>query len=74
MEFVCKFCGKQKGDAKGWLLGFEKMSPTWKRNTIILLRGWDEQRAGEPTAVHFCSTACQDKYVSKNFGDDTLAA
>ena len=74
MEFVCKFCGKQKGDAKGWLLGFESVDQTWKTNTISLLRAWDEQRAGEPDAVHFCSTACQDKYVSRNFGDDTLAA
>jgi hypothetical protein len=74
MEFVCKFCGRRKGDAKGWLLGFENVSPTWKRNTIILLRGWDEQRAGESTAVHFCSTACQDKYVSENYGDETLVA
>lgn len=73
MEFLCKFCGKRKGGEKGWLLGFENLSKAWKKNTIILLHDWDEQRACEPNAVHFCSAACQDKYVSKNFGDDTEA-
>ena len=74
MEFVCKFCGKQKGNAEGWLVGFEKLNPAWKKNGITLLRRWDEQRAREPNAVHFCSTTCQDKYLSANFGDETLAS
>lgn len=74
MDFQCKFCGKQKGEEEGWLVGLEKLSPTWKKNSIILLRRWDEQRAGEPNAVHFCSSRCQDKYVSQNFGDETVAS
>lgn len=73
MEFVCKYCGKSKGDETGWLVAFEKLSPAWKKNSIILLRKWDEQRASEPNAVHFCSTGCQDKYISENFGDDSVA-
>jgi len=39
--------------------------------TINLLGKWDEQRATLPNAVHFCSTACQDSYLWKNYGDDT---
>jgi hypothetical protein len=39
--------------------------------TITLLRKWDEQLASEPNALHFCSTACQDNYVQKNYGNDT---
>jgi hypothetical protein len=42
--------------------------------TITLLRKWDEQRASEGNAVHFCSATCQDKYLSHNYGDETWAA
>jgi hypothetical protein len=42
--------------------------------TIALLGKWDEQRASEANAVHFCSAACQNKYAWKNYGDDARAA
>ena len=76
MEFLCKLCGQRKGAAQGWLVGFERPGQpgTDIQNTIILLCRWDEQRAGEWDAVHFCSMACQDRYLSKNYGDDRLAA
>ena len=70
MEFICKSCGKIKAEDDGWLVAFEKLSPAWKKNSIILLRRWDDQRAREPNAVHFCSAACQDKYIAANFGDE----
>lgn len=75
-EFFCSFCGKRKGDAKDWLLGFEGMTVknVVMKYTINLLRKWDEGRASEPSAVHFCSIACQDQYLSRNYGDDTWAA
>ncbi len=71
-DFLCSFCGKPKGDAKDWLLGFEgsKEKSVVMKYTITLLRKWDEKRAREPNAVHFCSTACQNKYVYKNYGDE----
>ena len=76
MEFFCTFCGKRKGDAKDWLLGFEgtRNGRLSTKYNITLLRKWDEQRASEPNAVHFCSTACQMKYIGKNYGDETWAA
>ena len=76
MEFLCSFCGKRRGDAKDWLLGFEgtKEKSVVMKYTITLLGKWDEERASEPNAVHFCSTACQNNYVYKNYGDDTWAA
>jgi hypothetical protein len=75
-EYFCSFCGKRKGDAKDWLLGFEgmKQKSVVMKYTINLLRKWDEGRASEPNAVHFCSIACQDQYLSRNYGDDTWAA
>ena len=39
--------------------------------TITLLKTWDEWRASEPNAVHFCSTTCQTNYLSKNYGNGT---
>jgi hypothetical protein len=73
VEFACNFCGKQKGDNTGWLVGFEgsKAKSVVMKYTITLLRKWDEQLASEPNALHFCSTACQDNYVQKNYGNDT---
>jgi hypothetical protein len=75
IDFVCSCCGKRKGDAQGWLLGFEgaKEKSVAMKYAITLLGKWDEQRASEPNAVHFCSTACQNEYLCKNYGDDTWA-
>ncbi len=75
MEFFCKTCGKQKGDAKGWLLGFEGSGKPARvmKYTINLLGKWDEQRASERNAVHFCSAECENKYVWSSYGDDTWA-
>jgi hypothetical protein len=73
MEFFCKTCGKRKGDAKGWLLGLEGSGKPAMKYTINLRVKWDEQRASERNAVHFCSAECQNKYVSASYGDDTWA-
>ena len=72
MEYICKFCGKAKGDAKDWLLGFEGRGKTMK-GAVTLLGKWDEKLADERTAIHFCSRACQTKYLADNYGDETSA-
>ena len=76
MDFFCSFCGKPKDDAKDWLLGFEgiKEKSVVMKYAITLLGKWDEQRASEPNAVHFCSAACQNNYICKNYGNNTWAA
>jgi len=76
MEFFCSFCGKPKKDAKDWLLAFEgtKEKSVVMKYTITLLDKWDEKRARQPNAVHFCSRACQDNYLAKNYGDGTWPA
>ena len=76
MEYFCKYCGKRKGDDQDWLMGFEGSGGPRKvmKHAINLLGKWDEQRASEVNAVHFCSTACQDKYLWQNYGDETCAA
>lgn len=79
MEYLCKQCGRRKGETQGWLLAFELTkpfveSPMFSRNTIVLLEEWDEQRAMESKAVHFCSKGCQDKYVAQWYADELVAA
>jgi len=76
MEFFCKLCGKRKGNAEDWLMGFEgtRGAGIVMKYTITLLGKWDEQRASELNAIHFCSSACQSNYLWKNYGDETWAA
>ena len=75
MEFFCKTCGKKKGDDDAWLLAFEGSGKPGRvmKYTINLPRKWDEKRACEPNALHFCSAECKNKYVWENYGDDTWA-
>ncbi len=73
MEYLCKFCGKPKGDAKDWVLGFEgtKAKSVVMKYAISFARKWDDERARQPNALCFCSTACREKYLAKNYGDGT---
>lgn len=73
MEFMCTFCGKAKGNAADWLLGFEGKTKAMKGG-VTLLNKWDPGRADEPNAIRFCSHACQTKYLQENYGDNSWAA
>ncbi|HXZ79619.1 MAG TPA: hypothetical protein VEG30_06795 [Terriglobales bacterium] len=76
MEFICRYCGKRKGEGEEWLLALEGTGKPGKvmKYAITLLGKWDEQRAGERNAVHFCSASCQNKYLRENYGDQTWGA
>ena len=74
MEFVCKGCGKPKPANEQWLLVFEFGKPgTDFKNTMILAE-WDEARALHPSALHFCSIACQKAYVAKRDAREPVTA
>jgi hypothetical protein len=65
MDFLCNVCGKREGGPQGWRLVIELSKPgTAIRNTIFILDQWDEKKALEPTAVCFCSSACEEKYLA----------
>ncbi len=77
MEYICSYCGKQKGNASDWLLAFEGRKGGQSKSmkgAVTLLNRWDEQRAKEPSAIYFCSTACQTRYLAENYGDDSWVA
>lgn len=72
VDYTCTFCGKRKGSATDWLMGFEVISKTMKV-AVTFLKTWDDTRAEEPNAIRFCSRTCQTKYLEKNYGDETWA-
>ncbi|HZU42482.1 MAG TPA: hypothetical protein VE994_07415 [Terriglobales bacterium] len=67
--YGCDFCGKVKHPADKWLLGVaaETVSPTSAHRTISMAAAWDDDRAVDHLAVHFCSVRCKDKYIAKLF-------
>lgn len=68
-QFVCKVCGKRETLPYNWILAFENEGKEdTSHQTITLLGKWDDQRAGEWNAVHFCSESCKEEYVSKWYG------
>ncbi len=69
LQYGCDFCGKVKGPRDSWLLGMaaETVSPTSAHRTVTMAAVWDENRAVDPLAVHFCSSRCKDKYISTLF-------
>ena len=70
--YGCDFCGKVKSPTEKWLLGVaaETISPTSAHRTISMAAAWDEDRAVDPLAVHFCSVRCKDKYIGKLFDQE----
>src|SRR5579864_76393 len=70
--YGCDFCGKVKSPTEKWLLGVaaETISPTSAHRTISMAAVWDENRAVDPLAVHFCSVRCKDKYIGKLFDQE----
>jgi hypothetical protein len=60
---------KSRGEI--WILGFagESLGVTAARREISIVDTWDDDRAVQPLAVHFCSDECRAEYMQKLFGD-----
>jgi hypothetical protein len=74
IQYMCDMCGKGKSmDDEVWILGFgeEDLGLDSARREVIISPAWDEQRAREFLAVHFCSERCKDQYVAALFGNVT---
>jgi len=70
IRYVCDSCGRLKKEGETWILGLaaEVVAVTIVRREINILPTWDEFRAVDPLAVHFCSEKCKDKYMAQLFG------
>jgi hypothetical protein len=66
LEYVCDTCHRRKKSGQKWILGLaaEQVGTQAERREIRILSAWDNARAVDPLAVHFCCERCQHKYVN----------
>jgi hypothetical protein len=71
LQYVCDNCGIVKGQHDIWILGFaaERLGARAARREVTIAPAWDENRAVQWFAVHFCSEECKDTYVARLFGE-----
>lgn len=70
LQYVCDNCERVKADDEEWVLGFavERLGVRAARREVTIAPVWDENRAVQWFAVHFCSEECKDSYLEKLFG------
>ena len=66
MEFFCETCHTRKRVGENWILGFasEASGAQPGGREISILPSWADARAVHPSAVHFCSERCKEKYMT----------
>jgi hypothetical protein len=71
LRFECDNCGRIKGRGEIWILGFagESLGVTAARREVTIVDTWDDDRAVQSLAVHFCSDECRAEYMQKMFGE-----
>ena len=71
LQYVCDGCRNVKQPGEVWILGFaaERLGVRAARREITIAPAWDENRAVQWFAVHFCSEQCKDDYVARLFGE-----
>jgi hypothetical protein len=71
IRFFCDTCSTEKPATAVWILGLaaEAVGVTAARREVSIMPRWERDRAVHPLAVHFCSEACKDKYITVLFGD-----
>lgn len=71
IRFECDGCGNMKKNGEDWILGFaaENIGVTAARREVTISEMWDDIRAREWLAVHFCCDECRADYMGKIFGE-----
>jgi|SRR5581483_278479 len=74
--FACDWCKTIKHTGDVWILGLaaESIGVTAAVREINILVAWDEARACDRLAVHFCSLEHKEKYMAKLFQTEPAAA
>ena len=72
VRYECDFCHTLKNKDEAWILGFaaENIGVTAARREVTILPQWDEARAVDYLAVHFCSEQCRQNYLANLFGEE----
>jgi hypothetical protein len=73
LRYECDTCHRLKNNNEAWILGFaaERIGAVSARREITIESSWDEDRAVNLLAVHFCSDDCRAEYMQAMFGDDS---
>lgn len=76
LRFECDSCHRLKEAGENWVLSFaaETIGVTVARREIGIASAWDDARAINSLAVHFCSDECRRAYVDQLFGDQPATA
>jgi len=69
--YKCDLCGRLKDPKETWVLGFaaENIGVTQARREIAIATKWDEAKAVDWLAVHFCSLECKERYMDRLFAE-----
>jgi hypothetical protein len=76
LRYECDFCHRLKKKGETWIMGFaaENIGVTAARREVTILPKWDEVRAVDYLAVHFCCDQCRQNYIAGIFGEEPGAA
>jgi hypothetical protein len=76
LRYACDFCRRLRGGEEAWILGFaaENIGVTAARREVTILPHWDEVRAVDYLAVHFCCEQCRQQYMANLFGEEPAEA
>ena len=75
VTYKCDSCGRIKEPKEAWIMGFaaENIGVTQARREVAISAKWDEAKAVDWLAVHFCCVECKDKYMDKLFSQAKTA-
>ncbi|HLX73551.1 MAG TPA: hypothetical protein VKR26_02385 [Terriglobales bacterium] len=76
LRYECDYCHRLKEKDEAWILGFaaENIGVTSARREVTILPVWDEVRAVDYLAVHFCCEQCRQNYMANIFGEEPAQA
>lgn len=74
LRYECDFCHRIKQKGEPWILGFaaESIGITAARREVTILPAWDEVRAVDYLAVHFCCDQCRQNYIAGIFREEPV--
>ena len=72
IRYECDFCHRLREPGETWILGFaaESVGVTTARREVTIAPQWDEAKAVDYLAVHFCCDECRQNYVAQLFGGE----
>jgi hypothetical protein len=76
LRYECDFCHRLKEKGEIWILGFaaESIRVTAARREVKILPQWDEARAVDYLAVHFCCEQCRQNCMATLFSEESAEA